>query len=163
MKTPQTIQGNLTIGAFAEAASVTVETIRFYQRKGLLSEPDKPLGGIRRYGDADISRVLFVKSAQRLGFSLDEVADLLTLEDGTHCEEASQLAAHKLRGVREKLADLQSIERALTDLLHACKSRSGQVSCPLVTLLHQRPDFVTVATQLDGTDINSTVQMKTNH
>ncbi len=75
MKTPQTIQGNLTIGAFAEAASVTVETIRFYQRKGLLSEPDKPLGGIRRYGDADISRVLFVKSAQRLGFSLDEVAD----------------------------------------------------------------------------------------
>lgn len=85
------------------------------------------------------------------------------MEDGTHCEEASQLAAHKLRGVREKLADLQSIERALTELLHARNSRSGQVSCPLVTLLQQRPDFVTMAAQLDGTDVDGTVQMKPNH
>ena len=61
---------NLTIGVFAKAAGVNVETIRFYQRKGLLPEPDKPYGSIRRYGEADVTRVRFVKSAQRLGFSL---------------------------------------------------------------------------------------------
>lgn len=80
---------NLTIGVFAKAAGVNVETIRFYQRKGLLPEPDKPYGSIRRYGEADVTRVRFVKSAQRLGFSLDEIAELLRLDDGTHCEEAS--------------------------------------------------------------------------
>lgn len=65
---------NLTIGAFANAGGVNVETIRFYQRRGLLAEPDRPYGGVRRYGRADVERVRFVKSAQRLGFSLDEVA-----------------------------------------------------------------------------------------
>ena len=83
---------NLTIGVFAKAAGVNVETIRFYQRKGLLPEPDKPYGSIRRYGAADVTRVRFVKSAQRLGFSLDEIAELLRLDDGTHCEEASSLS-----------------------------------------------------------------------
>ena len=63
---------HLTIGAFAKAAGVNLETIRFYQRKGLLSEPAKPYGSIRRYGQADVTRVRFVKSAQRLGFSLDD-------------------------------------------------------------------------------------------
>jgi len=90
----QTISENLTIGAFAKAAGVNVETIRFYQRKALLPEPDKPYGSIHRYGEADVTRVRFVKSAQRLGFSLDEVAELLRLDDGTHCDEASHLAEH---------------------------------------------------------------------
>ncbi len=67
----------LTIGVLAEAAGVNVETIRFYQRKGLMQEPDRPLGGIRRYGEPDLARVRFIKSAQRLGFSLDEIGDLL--------------------------------------------------------------------------------------
>lgn len=67
----------LTIGVLAEAAGVNVETIRFYQRKGLMQEPDRPQGGIRRYGEADLARVRFIKSAQRLGFSLDEIGDLL--------------------------------------------------------------------------------------
>lgn len=97
---------NLTIGVFARTAGVNVETIRFYQRKGLLPEPDKPYGSIRRYGETDVTRVRFVKSAQRLGFSLDEIAELLRLEDGTHCEEASSLAEHKLKDVRERMADL---------------------------------------------------------
>ena len=78
----------LTIGVLAEAAGVNVETIRFYQRKGLMQEPDRPQGGIRRYGEADLARVRFIKSAQRLGFSLDEIGDLLELEDGSHCTEA---------------------------------------------------------------------------
>jgi small multidrug resistance family-3 protein len=70
----------MTIGVLAEAAGVNVETIRFYQRKGLMQEPDRPLGSIRRYGEPDLARVHFIKSAQRLGFSLDEVADLLKLD-----------------------------------------------------------------------------------
>ncbi|MDN4571687.1 Hg(II)-responsive transcriptional regulator [Pandoraea sp. XJJ-1] len=123
---------NLTIGAFAKAAEVNVETIRFYQRKKLLPEPDKPYGSIRRYGEADVTRVRFVKSAQRLGFSLDEVAQLLRLEDGIHCEEASGLAEHKLKDVREKMADLARMEAVLSELVCACHARKGNFSCPLI-------------------------------
>lgn len=126
---------NLSIGAFARAAEVNVETIRFYQRKGLLPEPERPYGGIRRYGETDVRRVCFVKSAQRLGFSLDEIAELLRLEDGAHCEEASALAEHKLRDVREKLADLARMEAALSDLVRACHAMQGDISCPLIASL----------------------------
>src|SRR3546814_6080652 len=74
----------------------------------------------RRYGGADVVRLKFVKSAQRLGFSLDEIAELLRLDDGTHCEEASSLAEHKLKDVREKLADLARMEAVLSELVCAC-------------------------------------------
>lgn len=126
----------LTIGAVAKAAGVNVETIRFYQRRALLSEPGKPYGGIRRYDETDVMRVRFVKSAQRLGFSLDEIGELLQLEDGTHCEEASVLAEHKLEDVRKKLADLRRMERTLSQLLQACQTHHGRVSCPLIAALH---------------------------
>ncbi len=126
---------NLTIGAFAKITNVNVETIRFYQRKGLLPEPDKPYGSIRRYGEVDVTRLRFVKAAQRLGFSLDEIADLLRLEDGTHCEEASNLAEHKLKDVREKLADLARMEAVLSQLVCACHARKGSVSCPIIASL----------------------------
>lgn len=128
---------NLTIGVFAKAAGVNVETIRFYQRKGLLSEPNKPSGSIRRYGNADVTRVRFVKSAQRLGFSLDEIAELLRLDDGAHCDEASQLAEHKLQDVREKMADLARLEAVLSGLVRACHARKGNVSCPLIASLQR--------------------------
>jgi MerR family mercuric resistance operon transcriptional regulator len=128
--------GSLTIGAFAQAAEVNVETIRFYQRKGLLTEPDKPYGGIRRYGETDIARVRFIKRAQQLGFSLDEIAELLKLEDGVHCGEARRLAAHKLEAVRAKLADLLQIEAILADLVKRCDARRGKVCCPLIDALH---------------------------
>lgn len=126
---------NLTIGTFAKAARVNVETIRFYQRKGLLPEPDRPQGQIRRYSETDVTRVLFVKSAQRLGFSLDEIAELLRLEDGAHCEEASSLAEHKLKNIRAKLADLQRMETVLSALVNACHATQGNVSCPLIASL----------------------------
>lgn len=128
---------NLTIGAFASAAGVNVETIRFYQRKGLLPEPDKPYGSIRRYGAADVTRVRFVKSAQRLGFSLDEVTELLKLEDGAHCDEAREQAERKLADVRAKLADLQRIEGALTSLVERCCATSGEIRCPLIAALQR--------------------------
>ena len=128
----------LTIGVFAQRAGVNVETIRFYQRKGLLPEPDKPYGSIRRYGDADVARVRFVKSAQRLGFSLDEVTGLLTLDDGTHCSEARRLAEQKLADVRGRLADLHRIESVLVSLVRDCGATRGTVSCPLIAALQEQ-------------------------
>ena len=128
----------LTIGAVARAAGVGVETIRFYQRKGLLGQPEKPYGSIRRYGEADVARVRFVKTAQRLGFSLDDVGELLKLDDGAHCVEARELAEQKLAEVRDKLADLRRIERMLAALVAQCCSVSGTVSCPLISALHRR-------------------------
>jgi MerR family mercuric resistance operon transcriptional regulator len=76
-----------------------------------------------------------VKSAQRLGFSLDEIFELLRLDDGAHCEEASSLAEHKLRDVRAKMADLARMETVLSELVCACHSRQGSVSCPLIASL----------------------------
>jgi MerR family mercuric resistance operon transcriptional regulator len=127
----------LTIGAFAKEAGVNVETIRFYQRKGLLPEPRKPRGGIRRYSERDVARLRFVKASQALGFKLDEVAGLLHLDDGTHCAEARLLAEKKLADVRAKLRDLRRIEAALAKHVEACSVRRGTVSCPLIAALQR--------------------------
>ena len=126
-----------TIGALAETAGVNVETIRFYQRKGLMPEPEKPYGSIRRYGAAELARVRFIKSAQRLGFSLEEVGELLKLEDGARCSEARQLAEQKLVDVRQKLSDLQRIESVLSDLVARCSAVRGRVNCPLIASLQE--------------------------
>ena len=109
-------QENLTIGAFAKAARVNVETIRFYQLKGLLPQPERPYGRIRRYGQADVAR--------------------LKLEDGTHCSEAAELAAHRLADVRARMADLTRMEEALSTLVRECNAHHGNVSCPLIAALH---------------------------
>jgi len=126
---------DLPIGKFAKAAGVGVETIRFYQRKGLLREPGRPPGGIRRYGYAEVARVQFVKSAQRIGFSLKEVAQLLKPEDGTRCGEAAELATLRLADVRERLADLTRMETALSTLVKRCRSSQGNIACPLIASL----------------------------
>jgi len=128
---------SLTIGGLARAADVHIETIRYYQRRGLVPEPQRPPGGIRRYGDADIERLTFVKTAQQLGFSLDEISDLLRLEDGTHCQEASALAEHKLRDVREKIGRLEKIEKVLGEMVGRCRARQGNINCPLIESLHE--------------------------
>lgn len=144
---------NLTIGAFAKAAGVNVETVRFYQRKGLLLEPDKPCGGIRRYGRADVIRVRFVKSAQRLGFCLKEIAELLRLQDGTHCDEANSLAQNKLQDVREKLADLARMELVLSQLVGACQARKGNVSCPLIAVLQGDNEVLVTSKKKSALDL----------
>lgn len=131
-------QPSLSVGAFAAAAGVNVETIRFYQRKGLLSEPTRPYGQIRRYGEEDVARVRFVKSAQRLGFSLEEIAALLQLEDGTHCDEARVMAEEKLNDVRAKLRDLRRIASTLKRLVADCCAADGTVTCPLIASLTSR-------------------------
>lgn len=127
-----------TIGDLATAANVSVETIRFYQRKGLVPEPPRDYGQIRRYGASDVARVKFVKSAQRLGFSLEEVAALLRLDDGTHCDEARVMAEQKLDDVRSKLRDLRRIESVLKTLVADCCSSRGTVTCPLISALHSQ-------------------------
>jgi MerR family transcriptional regulator, mercuric resistance operon regulatory protein len=127
---------SLTIGGLAKAANVHVETIRYYQRRGLLQEPKRPPGGIRHYGYADIDRLMFVKTAQQLGFSLDEIGDLLRLEDGTHCQEAGALAEHKLRDVREKIDRLEKIEKVLAEMVDQCHAQQGDITCPLIATLH---------------------------
>ncbi len=132
MKNPS---DGLSIGALAAAAGVHVETIRFYQRKGLLPEPQRPRGGIRRYGDGVLAQVRFIKSAQRLGFSLEEVGELLKLEDGAQCDEARSLAERKLTAVRVRLADLRNIESVLSELVVRCGSSRGAVTCPLIASL----------------------------
>lgn len=128
-----------SIGVLAEAAGVSVETVRFYQRRRLLPEPERLRGTIRRYADGDLARVRFIKSAQRLGFSLDEVSELLKLEDGAHCDEARNLAERKLEDVRVRLADLRNIEAVLSRLVARCGSSQGAVTCPLIASLQGCP------------------------
>lgn len=130
-----TLPDHLTIGVLATQAGVNVETIRFYQRKRMMHEPARPPGSVRRYGVADLQRVRFIKSAQRLGFSLDEIAQLLKLEDGSHCDEAREQALHKLMDVRARLADLRSMEAALSDLVERCCAARGRIRCPLIASL----------------------------
>lgn len=127
----------LTIGALATEAGVNIETIRYYQRRGLLIEPDKPLGGIRTYRDDDIHRVQFIKAAQGLGFTLEEILLLLKLEDGTHCAEAGAIAELKLSEVRTRLNDLRRIESALELLVNKCHAQRGKISCPLIAALRR--------------------------
>lgn len=126
-----------TIGEMAAAAGVNVETVRFYQRKGLMHEPMKSHGSIRRYSASDLARLRFIRSAQRLGFSLDEIAELLKLDDGTRCSEARTLAERKLIDVRQRLFDLQHIETALTQLIDNCMANRGKVTCPMIASLQQ--------------------------
>lgn len=124
-----------TIGALAKAAGVNVETVRYYQRRGLLAEPAKLPGRIRHYDEGDLSRLLFIRSGQRLGFSLDEVAQLLGLADGMHCRQAAEIAERHLVDIRQRLTDLGRIESVLAKLLKQCKARRNTVSCPLIDSL----------------------------
>jgi len=112
----------LTIGRLAAAAGVNVETVRYYQRIRLMPVPKKAAGGIRRYGAHELSRLRFIKTAQGLGFTLEEIADLVKLDDGTHCKEAHDIAAQKLDTVRVRLRDLKSIERSLSRLVSQCET-----------------------------------------
>jgi MerR family transcriptional regulator, mercuric resistance operon regulatory protein len=124
-----------TIGTLARQVGVNVETIRYYQRRGLVREPAKPLGGIRHYAQEHARRLRFVKEAQRLGFSLAEVSDLLSLEDGLHCREVEEIAGHKLATVRERIAQLGKIEAVLAALVGKCHGNRGKLRCPLISSL----------------------------
>ncbi|MBL8286277.1 MAG: Hg(II)-responsive transcriptional regulator, partial [Acinetobacter johnsonii] len=114
---------------------VNIETIRYYQRRGLLDEPPKPLGGHRRYAPEQAKRVRFIKRAQALGFTLDEVAALLTLDAACACGETQALAGRKLGLIEQKIADLAAMQRVLGELVQQCDARDGHTTCPIIDVL----------------------------
>ncbi|MGH8503876.1 MAG: Hg(II)-responsive transcriptional regulator [Gammaproteobacteria bacterium] len=128
------IQG-LSIGRLARAAGVSVETIRYYQRRGLLEQPGKPLGGHRRYAGEAIKRVRFIKRAQQLGFTLEEVNGLLRLEDGQSCRDTRLLAEQKLEQIETRIGDLNRMRRTLKDLIAQCAQGKRPRSCPIIATL----------------------------
>ena len=125
----------LTIGSLAEEAGVNVETIRYYQRRGLLPEPDKPAQGYRRYDATTVKRVRFIKRAQALGFTLEEIGGLLKLDEAHACAETRELASHKLQTIETKLADLVAMRKALTALLCQCDAGAMKGNCPIIHAL----------------------------
>ncbi|OFZ73970.1 MAG: Hg(II)-responsive transcriptional regulator [Betaproteobacteria bacterium RBG_16_64_9] len=134
------MNSSLTIGRVAAAAGVNVETIRFYQRLGLLAEPVRPLGGVRRYGHEVVVRLRFIKRAQQLGFSLAEVQRLLILEDPQSCGKARSLAAEKLALIEARIADLKRMRGVLKELVARCDVRRGKVACPIIATLTENPE-----------------------
>ena len=128
-------QQKLTIGKLAAAALVNVETIRFYQRRGLLVEPPKVPGGFRYYNDAAIDRVRFVKRAQALGFSLEEILGLLALEQCNACQQTHDAAVRKLQLVEDRITALKRIRSTLQKLVQQCETGPAAVSCPIIESL----------------------------
>ena len=124
----------MTIGALAKAGGVGVETVRYYQRRGLLAEPQRPAGGVRRYGADAVARLGFIRRAQDVGFTLDEVQTLLLLGETPNCRGARALAAEKLEKVNARLRDLQRVRRALTVLIDRCDAGRDR-HCPIIETL----------------------------
>jgi len=129
------VNGQLSIGSLASAADVNVETIRYYQRRGLLEEPSKPLGGHRRYAASAAKRVRFIKRAQQLGFTLEEIKELLLLEDGQSCRETRLLAEHKLALIEARIAGLSRMRRLLRGLIAECVDGKRPRACPIIATL----------------------------
>lgn len=125
----------MTIGQLATAGGVNVETVRYYQRRGLLAAPERPSGSIGRYPSSALTRLRFIKRAQSLGFSLDDVQALLSLDDGRSCAAERGIGEHKLAEVRDRIRTLQALERALEDLVSECSASKRKISCPLIAAL----------------------------
>jgi Hg(II)-responsive transcriptional regulator len=124
----------LTIGKVAKLSGVGVETLRYYERVGMVAKPQKSGSSFREYPEDAISRIRFIKRAQELGFSLKEISELLALRNSGRgsCERVSQRAEKKISEVREKIADLKRLERALEDVRKSCKERGKPTECPVL-------------------------------
>jgi len=121
---------NLTIAKFAEAGAVGVETVRFYQRKGLLEMPSKG-DGFRRYGDADVRRLRFIRMAQRAGFSLEEIRELLALDSGRDHSRARELARARIARLDEQIDEMQRARNYLQKLARQCSATASR-RCPIL-------------------------------
>lgn len=128
------IRNGMTIGALARAAGVGVETVRYYQRRGLINEPERPYGGIRRYSEPDLRRLRFIRHARDLGFSLDEAGELLQLDDGVECQQAQRIAGEKLVRIGQRIEHLERIQATLESLLEQCRDRKT-ARCPMIATL----------------------------
>ncbi len=129
----------MTIGQLAAAAGVNVETVRYYQRRDLLAVPDRPAGGIGRYAPSALTRLRFIKRAQSLGFTLDEIASLLQLSDGTDRRSVRRITAARLAQLQERMADMQKMADVLQHLLHACERAGGATRCPIIESIGALP------------------------
>lgn len=127
----------LTIGGVAKLAGVNVETIRYYQRRGLLAEPDKPHMGYRRYPADIVKHIRFIKRAQALGFTLNEVAALLRLEEARVCVKTRALAVRKIDVIDQKLTGLTAMREALARLVQQCDAGRPAKGCPIIQVLAQ--------------------------
>jgi len=134
MQTNPTVQ-TYTIGSLANAAGVHIETIRYYQRRGLVSEPRRPQGGVRRYTNAGAERLRFIKRAQAVGFTLVEIEALLALRTRKSCRATRALAVTKLQFVDARLRDLRRLKIELTQWITACDSNAEDSNCPALERL----------------------------
>jgi len=133
-----TASGHFAIGVLSKRTGCNIETIRYYERAGLLPLPGRSPGGYRLYGTEHLKRLAFVRRARALGFPLDQVRALLALADHRRrpCAEARSLAATHLEDVRAKIADLKEMERVLRETVARCGSGKGS-HCLLIETLYQ--------------------------
>lgn len=128
----------MTIGRLAKAAGVNVETIRYYQRRGLIAEPHKPQGGHRRYPAGAVGRIAFVRRAQQLGFSLAEVKDLLQHADGRNHRETRRIAERKHATLDLHIGQLTRMRKRLKALIQRSLEADGKGFCPIIADLDGR-------------------------
>lgn len=124
--------GRDTIGGLADAAGVGVETVRYYQRRGLLTEPARPPGEVRRYGAEDVKRLKFIRSAQAAGFTLAEIGELLALDASDDRARARELANARVAAIDAKIEELREARDALAGLARDCAKKRGG-PCPILT------------------------------
>lgn len=127
----------LTIGAVAKQAGVNVETIRYYQREGLIVEPPKPVSGFRVYPPEAIDRLRFIQRSKALGFTLAEIRVLLQLS-ASDCVATRRLTQQKLDLIRSKISDLRAMEDALEQLVTQCESSQPTNNCPIIAALSDK-------------------------
>ena len=127
----------LTIGQVAAAAAVNIQTIRYYERRGLFAAPRRTPSGYRQYAEDAVSRLRFIKHAQELGFSLQEIQDLLGLRvrHGAACDAVERKTRQKITLVEQKIRDLQRLRRTLDRLAAACAARRTTDDCPILEAL----------------------------
>ncbi len=127
----------MRIGAAATAAGVGVQTLRYYERRGLLTAPHRTSGGYREYSVDSVRRVMFIRRAQTIGFTLDEIRALLALrvQAQRRCEPVKKSAEVARQRVRKHLADLRRMDKVLGRLIRACDEHAVTEECPILTAL----------------------------
>jgi len=124
----------MTIGKLASAAGISVETIRFYQRQGLIIQPEKPLNGFRQYHVDTIAQLKFIINAKALGFTLNEIRSLDNLSSG--CELFHNLANTKLDSIKNEISNLQGIEKKLISIVESCSPTCKAERCSIVEKMY---------------------------
>ena len=133
------MSANLTIGDIARLAGVRIDTVRFYEKRGLIPRPQRRPSGYRIFTAETVRQIRFIKRAQELGFTLDEVTDLLALRvsQRARCADVMAIAEHKAELIDEKIADLRAMRGALDRLMESCEGRQPAVECPIIESLER--------------------------